>query len=101
VNSAIAFDTLGGVQAITRTGAVVHAAVGAITTVIDHGAHAGVPVYPDRLAIARSRRSDCTRWISSPRCSRAPRPIACPRGEASRRRAAEQVRLAKVRIQGL
>jgi hypothetical protein len=52
VNSAIAFDTLGGVQAITRTGAVVHAAVGAITTVIDHGAHAGVPVYPDRLAIA-------------------------------------------------
>jgi hypothetical protein len=52
VNSAIAFGTLGGVQAITRTGAVVHASVGAITTVIDHGAHAGVPVYPDRPAIA-------------------------------------------------
>jgi hypothetical protein len=50
--SAIAFDALGGVRAVTRTGAVVHAAVGSAATVIDHGARAGVAVSPDRLAVA-------------------------------------------------
>jgi WD40 repeat protein/predicted Ser/Thr protein kinase len=53
--TAIAFDAAGGIVAVTRTGAVVHATAGAaaaVTAVIDHGAHAGTPVYPDRLAIA-------------------------------------------------
>jgi WD40 repeat protein len=51
-SSAIAFDALGGIRAVTRTGAVVRAAIGSVATVIDHGAHAGVAVYPDRLAVA-------------------------------------------------
>jgi eukaryotic-like serine/threonine-protein kinase len=49
---AIAFDAAGGIQAVTRTGSVVHATAGAIATVIDHGAHGGVAVAPDRLAVA-------------------------------------------------
>jgi WD40 repeat protein len=50
--SAIAFDAAGGVQAVTRGGAVVHATTGAVATVIDHGAHAGVAVDRDRMAVA-------------------------------------------------
>jgi hypothetical protein len=50
--SAIAFDAAGDIQAVTRTGAVVHATAGAVAVVIDHGAALGMAVYPDRLAIA-------------------------------------------------
>ncbi|HEY0193240.1 MAG TPA: WD40 repeat domain-containing serine/threonine-protein kinase [Kofleriaceae bacterium] len=67
--SAIAFDAGGGIQAVTRTGQVVHGAPRATAaampstaaglrtaatavTVIDHGAIAGVPVGTDRLAVA-------------------------------------------------
>ncbi|HET9627418.1 MAG TPA: serine/threonine-protein kinase [Kofleriaceae bacterium] len=50
--SAIAFDGNGDLQAVTRTGAVVHAAAGALGTVIDHGALSGVALGADRLAVA-------------------------------------------------
>jgi hypothetical protein len=51
--SAIAFDATGGIQAVTRTGAVVHAGgAGSLAVAVDHGAHGGVAVYPDRLAVA-------------------------------------------------
>ena len=50
--NAMAFDAAGGVQAVTRTGAVVHATTDAVATTIDHGAHRGVPVQP----ASRSRR---------------------------------------------
>jgi WD40 repeat protein len=50
--SAIAFDAAGGIRAVTRTGAVVHAAIDSVAAVIDHGARAGVAIYPDRLAVA-------------------------------------------------
>jgi len=50
--SAIAFDAAGGVQAVTRTGAVVHATPLSVATVIDHGAHRGASIPPDRLAVA-------------------------------------------------
>jgi eukaryotic-like serine/threonine-protein kinase len=50
--SAIAFDSAAGIQAVTRTGAVVHATAASVATVIDHGAHRGVAVPPDRLAVA-------------------------------------------------
>ncbi|HEX4421362.1 MAG TPA: protein kinase, partial [Kofleriaceae bacterium] len=52
--SAIAFDAAGGIQAVTRTGAVVHAAPGdpAAALVIDHGAIGGVAVGRDRFAVA-------------------------------------------------
>ena len=49
---AIAFDATGGVQAVTRTGAVVHATTSSVATVIDHGAHRGASIPPDRLAVA-------------------------------------------------
>jgi hypothetical protein len=50
--SAIAFDRRGDIQAVTRTGAVVHATPSALATVIDHGALSGVALGDDRLAVA-------------------------------------------------
>jgi WD40 repeat protein/predicted Ser/Thr protein kinase len=50
--SALVFDAAGGLLAVTRTGTVVHAAPGALSTVIDHGARRGAAIAPDRLAVA-------------------------------------------------
>jgi WD40 repeat protein len=49
---AIAFDPAGGIQAVTRNGAVVRATRGALTTVLDHGARGGIALPPGRLAVA-------------------------------------------------
>jgi hypothetical protein len=50
--TAIAFDRDGGVQAVTRNGAVVHATAAGFATVIDHGAHVGAALPGGRLAVA-------------------------------------------------
>jgi hypothetical protein len=50
--SALAFDVSGGIQAVTRNAAVVHAVPGSLAMVIDHGAHASAAIAANRLAVA-------------------------------------------------
>jgi WD40 repeat protein len=50
--SVIAFDAAGGIQAVTRTGAVVHATAAGVGIAVDHGAIGGALVGKDRLAVA-------------------------------------------------
>jgi WD40 repeat protein len=48
----VAFDGSGGIRAIAPGGSQIQATPAGAATIVEHGARAAVPIYPDRLAVA-------------------------------------------------